>query len=1552
MSLVDRLRRGWRWCHRSRTSTAATWTATAICLLAAVAWQLASTRYQFALNPRGIGRQDMGALTQLADDLRRIGEWRPAYVEPAQVQLLADWIHHPGNATAQRWPELYRGDSREFASINGMIRLLDQQGDVSIQELRELETGRLPTELSRRLERIAEQTREISLLKVVGQAPNRELIGRLRMPSAPAAVRQPSGVMGWLTRGRSGNVEAWAEAFVSAVDANIRPIEERYRAMETAQVAPLGGDADLRLALKPLVAAESGRLSLVYAAEQSTSDWEVWVRVATTAPDDMSSQQLEWDTGLRLVCVPWTKISPVGGFRPDWPTGESRVACELPRLNEFLHEIGMPRGLEATSGSAMLDGDWNSPRVKLRFELGSSQFPDWRYAGDLDLPAASSAEWFAGVSQSSRAARLGLREHVLGLTEYCGCKVRCTAVKGDDRSIAATLEHAQWGSLHLSGVLDDDGRLRWQPLPSFEDRVRLTDQLLASRPDLKGLESRLVLTAVQLFEHESRVDVRWQLRPEPGATPAASATAGSSNTSAANVDASTPKEQAIVWSAQDAANLPAPRVSATAEQQAAAARQAADAAAASPKPESSQPATDPAKLAAAARDHLARAYAPLARSLQLATAPVADGISIRLGVTISDWPVLALGPARARTVDEVRATLDQLLSLDSVGLAVVEQWHGTDGWLAHPRYGPIRCALKNWSPANGQATVQCTMNLPHLGDVDWAEQTDAALDGTWSRADEIEVANQLRPDIEEALEHAQSELLDWIGLPDVGRLELDPTGIDGDRWLSFSPPRVALRCWARMPFLGLKLQAGRCWLDHEGIHAPREVGIVVPGTLSLPYFAVSEPSVALGFRDRALRLSGKVTPPAPPGPGPNPWLEVGYTELAVGGEMNKNAWTAPKLRGSGDVTVAGRNNVSHGMLGVDFGNGNVDGDFMAKAPLPGMTTVPAKLDGQLAYRGESHAFDMAGRGTLFDEDIANINFEMGKQEHSAARPFDLAGRVRVPHVARIVVRGDASNKMEAFTLKGKGSAGPFTCRFKATEEGVETETGIATSSGGMMYVNQWDPSLVTLNTEDPTKTRESPASLKGWVDGLPLRSASESEQQFAQARVVVEPDPQDVGGAGGSLFGSFGDPRSTYREYSKNALKGDGNSVLVRDPATERVLCRIPATPTVDQATNLRRYRIGSGGPMDLELNGNGYALVIEWLQGGGGEILIGQPDQGKWARVRFAPDQTAESPVIDTLASLALATGPLDPLSADDRTRSELIWQTLKMSFEIGVIRSRSQGGMIPPRRLPHDDLIDGFALDFAPTAAPDPTSAPPPLNRRWLWLEGRTAEWLDLVAPHVPSDVDSRRDFVEAVRADERALRTLFAGKTVARRLVHAREASKSTTGDAAAPAWSLGWLVRTMKGPDGDVLVWRHETGLRQLTLAPHAMSDGELFARAGSALRAAAKQAEFKGRMGWIGRAGVFCDDDTRFWLVADRGAEEPECGSLSRQGWIEWPGEHRRFLPRAWQSAEARRNVPIEQLAEVVLREWSQVRGGADDFQVQPLGLFLLAGQEEQASRGR
>jgi hypothetical protein len=439
------------------------------------------------------------------------------------------------------------------------------------------------------------------------------------------------------------------------------------------------------------------------------------------------------------------------------------------------------------------------------------------------------------------------------------------------------------------------------------------------------------------------------------------------------------------------------------------------------------------------------------------------------------------------------------------------------------------------------------------------------------------------------------------------------------------------------------------------------------------------------------------------------------------------------------------------------------------------------------------------------------------------------------------------------------------------------------------------------------------------VEGSPQRSATEAEKKFAAARHSVTPDPDEQGTLRPMVRDSDTPPRA-YLEYGRSSMKYDGTTLVV-SADNGRVLCRIPA-----------EHRAG------IEINRRGINLVTEWATGGGGEILFGQIDQGKWLRISYSADQSTLPASVRTIDSLGIVNSQVDASLPDFPRLRELPWRALKMAFELGVLRSAGRADMLHPQRLAHPEQMDGYSFDLPPRAD-QPSGLP--LNRRWLWFDDGIIQSVDLASPWVSREWENRADFLLAVREAEKGLRA-----HLQRPILFATVAAVRPP-DAQWNEWAFGWVVHRRKDLPRDHLVWRTREGWKQLELADHSLDNHGLYSRGQAFARLAWRTPALAGRLGWVGPGGLFIDDDTRYWLIADRGLEQPAAESLSRAGWIDWTAEHSRFLPHAWQTRESRRLVPTDQLARSVLRDWESVRQEPGDFAVHPLGLLMLAGQQER-----
>jgi hypothetical protein len=101
-----------------------------------------------------------------------------------------------------------------------------------------------------------------------------------------------------------------------------------------------------------------------------------------------------------------------------------------------------------------------------------------------------------------------------------------------------------------------------------------------------------------------------------------------------------------------------------------------------------------------------------------------------------------------------------------------------------------------------------------------------------------------------------------------------------------------------------------------------------------------------------------------------------------------------------------------------------------------------------------------------------------------------------------------------------------------------------------------------------------------------------------------------------------------------------------------------------------------------------------------------------------------------------------------------------------------------------------------------------------------------------------------------------------------------------------------------------------------------------------------KADFSDASCYIGSEGILVYKDEYFWVACANnlmnGQEE-----LHKAEWkkfVDWPLESKRFLPKELSTAEARKEIPREKLAEYIVSPFSEAR--KKGWEVSPMGLFV------------
>ena len=1033
-------------------------------MLSVTAWCALPPQYDFDFSSRTSDRDDVFALTALANDLLQIQQWEPQFVDPDAIEKLAAWITYPSNAEALTVRELRVDNSKRMTTINGQLLLLDGTGEGSLAGLRELTRAELTAELQKRLEKCRDRRCDVSFAKIVALPGYRRLLERCGCPGFPVLSNPARAIFTMITGSRLSDRERWVESFRAAVDRDIAPRARQYMAMDRRNVVSveMAGPGTLLLHKRQ----DASVPGTIYSGIDSISDFDVrWL------PDEPhGGPSRAHDTGIRYVRAKWIKADE-DKWLPQWPPDPQQLACRTDRLKSMLQEYGLPRKLVVTSGLLSVSGEARSSKVWLHAGLSSDDFPNWQSSLKLSLSGQSSESFRRELIRQIGVQERKLLEHAAQQTVLCGLPTKFTPAKDRDRSLNATIRHPQFGSLKFRCSLGRDGRFGWEPELDLQDKVRIIESLTRARPSLAGLESRLVLAYISVEPSRGEIGLDFRLNPQKGeATVDSPIQWKLHGLGAEDSVVLVPAEVPVITGA----SAPADGVEVTSQTR--------------------------EELAAEVNRILKEDYPGLFGALRVCSSLRTGGVEVRLNLQIADWKALTLGPALVSSVDQVRAVLKSLLGSDSVIAASRSQWKAC-GPIHNPRYGLVTAEVAEWSPQIPRAKIHCGMQLKHLGTIDWFD--DEQLNGQrWTRLNDALLADRIEQQVSAGL-HLLHRLVSTFIPADCISLSLDQTGIEGRTWLDLDPPRIALRGEARLPGWGRKfppMKLAGIILDADGLHTPEEFGFAVPATMPLGHAAISEPYIMISLSNPSLRLGGKVTPPIPPiALVHNPWLHVAYANTSVRG-----FWERVQLEGHCSLALVGTPDVAQGMASVNFTKQSLMAELRAGGRLPGLPSFPVRFGGRLEASAATKTIEVETRAQLFDEDAAALMLTIGNMEQ---RPrvdplritnpaFGIQGHVGVPLIAKVSVIGEADAELEHYTIHGNGSVGPFACYLTATEREVRMEKEFRTKLGAV-YWDEWGPNLVTVNRPDPDDTFGV-----GMQPGLSGRTFTIPEQAFAERNLT------------------------------------------------------------------------------------------------------------------------------------------------------------------------------------------------------------------------------------------------------------------------------------------------------------------------------------------------------------------------------------------------------------------------------------------------------------------
>jgi len=957
-----------------------------VLLLGCAVWTLRPQSYRFELRQTVADPDEVSDLVLLANRLDRIwNDYRSEFVSQDAINSLAYWIQKEGSES-ERWVELQRLESDKFTLINAMLdELAVIAPNTKPSDLADLEFQTLTEKLQDYFEGIEQSDKLKNCIRVLSEKKNVQLLRRIGAPSFPTKDA-------WFADRRQ---QRWINNFLAGVNRDLRPRYALYQVMQAAQPVKLVETETGSLLLIPLTKERDGVRGTRFDAENSTTDFEIYLESAIAKNESEQpghANSFRIPTGVQT-CLNWESKREGKGeidWQPAWPPQPRHLSSQIGTAGDFLKSLGFPADFDLLSITGEANGTLASPKLKVKFTASSPEFPAWQHVGSLSLSEGDirlHRQEMVGISQEMHNS---LGEWLAQQNELAGSSAKITLKDGGE-GIRADLQHSTLGEFSLDGWIDDYGSLRFEPLPkSIAQRRQIADAISHQTESLRGRANEIRLKSVELDLTNQRVKVA--VGPaDPAKTELAHQT----------------------WS-DPVSRLPGstPDV----------------------EPFAPEKLKSDETWVKAVNKVINEDYSDLSPMLEVVVLPREDSAAVSLGIALSDWPPIEVGPKVIESKSEIRAAIDSLLDESEVISAANQQW-GAGEPFKHERYGKLRSRMTSWDANATEAEIANSFEFVGMTSIDWIESPELQGD-EWSRLDEVKLADDLKTTVRSALLGAQSflfpKMVEWSnGYAEplkYFRLDLDDTGISteyGNRWFALKPPRIALRADVRVPYLGIGGALKGIEISQDGVnmHAS-EVGLGdKTRTYSSPYFAVSEPMLFIGLRRASIRLEGILTPPLPIPVSPvNPWKSMVALKTSVGGVLENQS-----LNGSFDLSILRMEDICQGDLMLDFQRKQLRGMMQAKGRVPGFETVPLRFDGEVHGDADSRALSFKAVGEVLEYDAAEITLSVGGEHQypyaltgeKDAHGYSLRGRVTVPWLGSISVAGGADKDLNRYLLQGE-----------------------------------------------------------------------------------------------------------------------------------------------------------------------------------------------------------------------------------------------------------------------------------------------------------------------------------------------------------------------------------------------------------------------------------------------------------------------------------------------------------------------------------------------------
>ena len=1039
-------------------------------------------RYAFELDGQKMEREDILSLGELKAELEHTIQWQPEYTEPDAIENLAIWIRSPGNENAKSLTDLLRVGGVEFSQVNGMIKALDSHANIDLTKLRDKPFEGLKSDLLAKLQGLARADRDTALWKIANLPRYSSLITRFKCPSFPEQPGFTRQLVSQLLGTWIDDRHRWVKGFAKSFDANVQPIFAQYQSMDRQNAIRLELDGSTLVLQKRLGLSVK---DTVYMGSKSTTNFDLkWI---PKSQGEESPSRI-YDTGLRLVCLPWSLVENSGQkeWRPQWPPPDQNLSCLTQTTLEFLVAMGAPSGLLVTPGTSIqVRQETDTSATELVLRVSAKEDPTWRSTCKIRLDGQSQEDVRIQIREATKVLQSEFTDHLLSRKSLCSCPVQLN--KTTENQLAGVLKHPTLGDLTIKGYPQGDLTTIWKAELSQDDRNRCIDQLIASTPLLKGHASKIRLIDIEFDSKTEDIRCRFATTSNAKSNIQPERIGMSLNGLKQTPEVVVPEKLSVLDLPKD-----------------------------TEAPKQAQGIQE--SLMQQVQTYLGRKYPKLSQKLAVPRT-YNDGTNdqLTLSLRIEEWPALELGPVAVKASNDIPSLIDDLLSERTIKTASESQWREM-GEYQHPKYGKVRGWIQSWNPSKPEAVVKYELELKGLRPFSWSD-TFKLVEQEWTGLDTSDLLDACEAGATEILGAVSNAMGQYMpgGLITVSP---DPKGIDGVRWLSLQPFRMSFRASTSPSVLGeafsipLSIRLDGIIADRDGLHVPEEFGVDVPLDLPTPYFSVARPFLLFSYKRPALRIGGHFVPP---GPLPRAWVGILSNEASI-----KGYWEQPKFEGNSNLTIAQAPGVASGNLIADLKGKELEALLEGGGRLPGLPTIPARVGGKLKASGSTNSMSISSQAELLGVDVVELSLETGGKPSSIVdrrlaseeRTLNLRGRLGLPRGLSMSLDGQSSSDLKKYTVVGVGKLLTLTKKVVATEQAVQWENMEMTPLGPF-YFDEWSASLGTLNSaaerssEEPLNYQEATEVEKEYAVenfrrrtvewwGIPFQPSGDSEPEIYQ----------------------------------------------------------------------------------------------------------------------------------------------------------------------------------------------------------------------------------------------------------------------------------------------------------------------------------------------------------------------------------------------------------------------------------------------------------------------